>query len=229
MSPSHHPIDWELLQRYHAGEATPAESDQARQWLAAYPQAQALLQAFDRVVHLPAASTEWLDLEHAYAALHKQLWHRGQGIAWTADIRSPAAKAQDRDVYTVPVGRTRIRSDRFVRHLLPSGGFKAQPLRWGVLCTIVALAVLSWVVGVPHGGWRRAPSVLAYTTGNGERATITLPDGGTVALNVASRLEVPMDYTAGDRSVRLVGEGVFTVPQRQRSPFTVVAGGTVAR
>src|SRR5215218_5804487 len=33
-----------------------------------------------------------------------------------------------------------------------------------------------------------------YTTGNGQRATITLPDKSTATLNAASRLEVPADF-----------------------------------
>jgi ferric-dicitrate binding protein FerR (iron transport regulator) len=71
--------------------------------------------------------------------------------------------------------------------------------------------------------------MVTYTTGNGERATITLPDGGTVALNVASRLDVPLDYMAGNHTVRLVGEGLFTVPHHEGAPFIVMAGGTAAR
>lgn len=68
-----------------------------------------------------------------------------------------------------------------------------------------------------------------YTTGNGQRATITLPDGSTVVLNVASRLEVPTDYAAGHRVVQLVGEGLFTVLPHSGTPFTVIAGSVTAR
>jgi len=71
--------------------------------------------------------------------------------------------------------------------------------------------------------------MMTYTTGNGERATISLPDGGTVALNVASRLEVPMDYMAGHHTVRLVGEGLFTASHHEGAPLTVITDGATAR
>ena len=48
-------------------------------------------------------------------------------------------------------------------------------------------------------------------------------------LNVASRLEVPADYIAGDYTVHLTGEALFTVSHHEGAPFTVVAGKTAAR
>ena len=113
--------------------------------------------------------------------------------------------------------------------------FKSQPLRRLAWSTITAfglafgILVLGWNVGMPHTDQRGAQSSLVYTTGNGERATVTLPDGGTVSLNVASRLEIPIGYLSGHHTVRLVGEGLFTVPNHQRVPLTVLAGGTAAR
>lgn len=77
---------------------------------------------------------------------------------------------------------------------------------------------------------RTAPSVgvWTYSTGNGQRATLTLPDGSQVLLNVASRLEVPVDYERGNRALRLDGAALFTVVNRSRAPFSVIAGpGTV--
>jgi ferric-dicitrate binding protein FerR (iron transport regulator) len=68
-----------------------------------------------------------------------------------------------------------------------------------------------------------------YTTARGERGTVTLPDGSTVILNVASRLEVPADYGVGDRTVKLYGEGLFTIAHRAHAPFTVLAGTSVTR
>ena len=52
------------------------------------------------------------------------------------------------------------------------------------------------------GGTVKQQAVSMYVTDQGERANIVLPDGNTVALNVASRLEVPADYLAGDHALR---------------------------
>src|SRR5262249_5694885 len=75
-----------------------------------------------------------------------------------------------------------------------------------------------------NGGAHRRVPVSTYVTARGERATITLPDGNTVNLNVASRLEVPADYLAGNHTVHLYGEALFTILHHDRVPFTVVAG-----
>ena len=121
------------------------------------------------------------------------------------------------------------------RWLWRSEFFKPQPLRreiWSTAAIVVlgiAVVLMGWNAGMRHIGQHARPAMLTYTTANGERGTITLPDGGTVALNVASRLEVPLDYMAGNHTVRLIGEGLFTVSHHDRIPLTVIAGGTAAR
>ena len=93
-------------------------------------------------------------------------------------------------------------------------------------------------IGIILTGWqikneqiirREASSVFQYATKNGQRATITLPDGGTVTLNVASQLQVPADYVAGNRTLRLVGEGLFEVTHHTGAPMVVIAGSDTAR
>lgn len=103
---------------------------------------------------------------------------------------------------------------------------------WSTTTAVVAgvvLMALGWSIGVHHTSRRVARAASVYSTKNGERADIVLPDGSRVSLNVASRLEVPADYAAGNRTVNLVGQALFTVPHRPGSPFTVVAGGATAR
>ena len=109
-----------------------------------------------------------------------------------------------------------------------------QPLRPSLVSVaafvlIVGVLIGVWDAGARHSIHSAAHSGLVYSTGNGERATISLPDGGTVALNVASRLEVPLDYMAGNHAVRLTGEGLFTVPHQDGAPFTVLTNTTATR
>jgi transmembrane sensor len=68
-----------------------------------------------------------------------------------------------------------------------------------------------------------------YTTANGQRATITLADSSTAMLNVGTQLDVPADYAAGNHTVWLRGEALFTVSHHGGRAFTVVAGSTVTR
>ncbi len=63
---------------------------------------------------------------------------------------------------------------------------------------------------------------LTFATPYGEQAKVDLPDGSTVFLNVASRLEIPADYSPQNRTVTLDGEAFFTVEHGSHAPFRVV-------
>ncbi len=105
------------------------------------------------------------------------------------------------------------------------------PIRYtigGVLLGAVLL-VTTWRTSAHHVAANMASHSSVYATASGERATVTLPDGSTVALNVASRLEVPSNYAAGNRALRLSGEAMFTVRPAPGAPFTVEAGSTTTR
>lgn len=113
--------------------------------------------------------------------------------------------------------------------------FKTRTLRRGMWYTLTGVTaciltiVLGWHVGTPRLGGHGSLAVTAYVTGNGQRANITLPDGNTVALNVASRLEVPADYLTGNHKLHLNGEALFAIGHQTGTPFTVIAGADTAR
>jgi len=63
----------------------------------------------------------------------------------------------------------------------------------------------------------------AFRTAVGERSTVTLSDGSTVALNTNSRIEV--SFTPAQRNVRLLtGQAWFQVAKNPQRPFVVDAG-----
>jgi ferric-dicitrate binding protein FerR (iron transport regulator) len=66
-----------------------------------------------------------------------------------------------------------------------------------------------------------------YATRPGERQKVTLADGTQFILAPASRLRVPGDYWAGDRSVAVEGEVYFAVVHDPAHPFVVRAGNAV--
>jgi ferric-dicitrate binding protein FerR (iron transport regulator) len=133
------------------------------------------------------------------------------------------------------LGRQPRRRSVFKAHPLRRGASKGQTLRRSVWYGIASIALVSiailagWRGLASHVGGYKDTSVLTYVTGNGERANIILPDGNTVALNVASHLEVPADYADGDHTVRLTGEAMFTVLHHEGAPFAVLAGPTTTR
>lgn len=68
-----------------------------------------------------------------------------------------------------------------------------------------------------------ATPIQRYTTRIGERRTVRLADGSTVALNTASVLEIA--YGSGRRDVRLLaGQALFKVAKDSTRPFVVAAG-----
>lgn len=75
---------------------------------------------------------------------------------------------------------------------------------------------------------KQVTNYTAYTTGIGERRTVTLPDGTNILLNANSRMDVPADYNQGQRDILLKkGDGFFEVAQDHLQPFRVTVNGIV--
>ncbi len=71
-------------------------------------------------------------------------------------------------------------------------------------------------------------SPVVYSTGVGEQASFSLPDGSVVNLNAQSSLEV--HYTKQERTVHLLtGEVLFNVKKRPDRPFLVLTERTKVR
>jgi transmembrane sensor len=65
-----------------------------------------------------------------------------------------------------------------------------------------------------------------YTTTNGRRALIPLPDGTVVHLNAASRLRIAAGFGNTERKVLLEGEAYFAVAPDASRPFRVFTGAS---
>ncbi len=81
----------------------------------------------------------------------------------------------------------------------------------------------------PHVASDSPQSSWVYSTKDGERATVELPDGSTVVLNVGSRLEIPSTYLTSNRSVRLTGEALFTIVPNPSHAFSVITARTTTK
>lgn len=82
---------------------------------------------------------------------------------------------------------------------------------------LAALGVQHWVQPKPE-----QTSSEIFRTGIGQQADVTLPDGSTVTLDTASRLEVR--FIGDERRVRLDGQGWFKL-KSSTTPFRITAGG----
>lgn len=71
-----------------------------------------------------------------------------------------------------------------------------------------------------------ASAEMIVSTGAGEKANITLPDGTTVTLNAESALTYqPNRFNKEERLVHFNGEGYFQVARNEASPFRIDATG----
>ncbi len=93
----------------------------------------------------------------------------------------------------------------------------------------LGLVFAGWQAGVSRFGTEMNVQASSYATAAGERNTIVLPDGSSVVLSVASRLDVPANYGIKDRVLHLSGEALFTVASASDQPFVVHAGNTATR
>lgn len=215
-----------LLDRYLAGDCTHAEASTVRRWLDTDASAQLRLAEIAEVRNVSRTGLVW-DTDSGWRAMQLQM-----------GVTHPAA-VQD-DVSTAISGEAsgkRPDNNIFAPQSLPSTTnvwrkFVPQAklphyLAAALIAGIVTLA--GWPKLKTDAAAPRSHLVSTYTTGAGQRATITLPDGSPVVLNVGSRLQVPVDYDLGNRLLELSGEALFTVRPNQAAPFVVVTGASTTR
>ncbi len=204
------PIDWELLLRHAAGDATLAEATQVERWLAARPDRRriqtALVAAFDVDTESPPPS----DSAAVWRAINERLE--------TPRLASGSARTH---AATLPA-------------LWPRGVGAGGNATWRrpVIATALVVGVgLSVAVGVMRhgvGSEGTAPAGRDYATAAGQRLRVTLPDGTHITLAPASHLRVPLTYGRARRDVQLDGEGYFAVIHDAARPFTVHAANAIA-
>jgi ferric-dicitrate binding protein FerR (iron transport regulator) len=201
--------DWFDLSAYFAGDGDPAERKALEAWFNETPERQAQLRR----------------LRLLWEARQRQPvrdFGRDEAIAQVLSvIRDAKPRAPERSLKPVVPGRRG----------LGGGVFHSATARYLVGALAAGAAILA--IGVRKGQWfgtrAESVSVLTYATGPGQRANITLPDGSTVVLNVASRLQVPSNYAAGNHTVRLQGQASFAVQHHDAVPLIVVSGSVTTR
>jgi len=118
-------------------------------------------------------------------------------------------------------------ANNFVSESRPSAAFKI--MRY--VAAIAAVMVVTWFATLQYNG-KLSDSLQAYNTITvpaGQRASVELNDGTTVWLNAKSTLIYPSQFGNGERQVKLIGEGYFTVAKDQERPFVVSAGAVDVR
>lgn len=200
---SNRPPTAESLDRYMAAKASKEEASAASAWTKEFP-----------------------DGEEAIRALHSLGVPSSEEIVpadngWSLILESLQARVGEQEPPAdIPIDTDHLSRGRLFKALRPMGA--------GLLALL--FFVFGWQTRKQHAG-KYSPSVSSsvYTTAAGKQASVVLPDGSSVMLNVASRLEVPADYDRGNRRLQLTGEAMFYVLPNEKNPFTVVTGHTTTR
>jgi ferric-dicitrate binding protein FerR (iron transport regulator) len=195
------PLDWKILDRCLAGEATPAEREILARWVGEDPARAAWVRALGEAAGGRAEEApEGPDTDAAWARL--------------------AARMEE----PVPVPGLRAVSGGATRG--PRGwGVPWMRVAAAVLLLLGGGALLWRVAGRPA-----APAAMREAaTGAGERKTLRLADGTEVTLGVESRLRYPARFDGPERRVELAGEALFRVAKRPAQPFLVRAGDAETR
>jgi transmembrane sensor len=198
-------IDWQLLERYLAGETTADERGRVEAWLAEDPEHWTQLNDLRDAIAQAALS------EPAVDQAKSEVWARLEGEVGRAGETEPARSAR-RPTLALPARRW-------------SAG--AQIAAAALLTAVGAAAVGALLFRA--GSHEPAPAFRVATTARGQRATFRLPDGTHVMLGVASRLRYPASLDGASREITLEGEAYFEVVHNERSPFVVHAGDLVAK
>jgi transmembrane sensor len=203
--------DWELLDRYLSGDASPDERGRVEAWLAEDPERWAQLAVLREAIAKAALS------ESAVEEAKAEVWARLEGeIGGARHSRGNARQRPPRSrgrQFAVSSGRS---------------WFTGARLAAALLLMVLGGAAL----GVLLARWRSSPpaeAVRVASTSRGQRAVFRLADGTEVVLGVESVLRYPGDFREGPREVSLEGEAYFDVVHDERRPFLVRAGNLVAK
>ncbi len=217
---------WTKLDRYLAGEASAHEAAAVQAMLARIPDAETIL----RLEYRPSSGNV-----RRRATLEASDWaHDGIPARWeeivnqialddTTERRAASQPAQSPPLSSVePPDHTGARVPKTVLPFTTPRRLLRVSLA-GVAG--LAIAVLGWSAGAGMVTKDLSTHVSTYATPAGKQATVTLPDGTELLLNVDSKVQVAGDFMNGNRSVRLEGEALFTVVHHSAEPFVVVTDG----
>jgi len=193
------PTDWQLIDRYLAGDASPDE-----------------IATLHARAKFDPAWAHALDMMRADFATARTT-PRDTDLAWS---RLQSRLAADLSANAPQLSRRTNLSARL--HTRPW-------LRIAAVILVAAGALTIWQSrSATRSGSPDAEDMFAESTPNGSRRTIPLADGSQVTLNAGSTLRWPRTFGNGARDVYLEGEALFSVTHDTTAPFRVHARNIIA-
>lgn len=102
---------------------------------------------------------------------------------------------------------------------------------WFRIAAILLIVFIATLTGIRHYSKPGLPPVnySEIITARGERKELLLPDGSSVTLNAASKIRIPSNFGAVNRTVELAGEAFFKVVHNAAKPFWVKTGKLITK
>lgn len=206
-------IDWSLIAKYLAGEASPAETELVLRWAASDPAHASELEALRGGQRKPEtrAQTPHFDVDAAWAK--------------TQVAREQQARA------------ARPRKVRAPR-LSVDAPARRRPRVIAAIGLLAAAGAIAFVTPLAWHAFQERQSRLAqqptdddkiYETHKGERSKIELADGTSISMAADTKLRVSSHFGESRRDVFLTGEALFDVAHDAARPFAVHVGDLVAQ
>jgi len=196
-------IDWRIIDRHLAGDATPADDAALARWLTADPRHAELLNELRAAASEGTDAARW-NVDAAWSALR-------QRTESSRPTRAIPLRARD-------AAQPRRVASRVARNVT------------GIAAACAAAVALVVVWGSKQD--RHSPTTRGESheivAANGQQTRATLRDGSRVVLNAGSRLRYDDSFGTTSRDVDLVGEGYFEVVHDSTRPFRVHARDGVA-
>jgi transmembrane sensor len=208
MNNSHDNISDELLARFLAETATPAEIAEVKNWLESTPENQKELAAFEKI---------W----EKTAELKNNQTRVDTDAAWNKvrlQMKTNNTKPEDSTERFVTSNQETITRE------LPVKSKFSLPI-WIAAAVSVTILAFGWFILKTQ--WNNPEQIQIATTNN--TGETTLPDGTNVFLNYNSSISYPESFSGDLRSVSLKGEAFFDVKPDASHPFVIDANGTQVR
>lgn len=243
------PVDWELIERYLAGDLRGEERTRAESSLREHPRLREMLAVVEQRLGR-ADGVAPRDVEQAYAILATRLrleggaggvdaewrtWETRRDVASRTNDHADDRVASDTPARParVPRGRNSVttmpRLHRSLDGTTTSAVSRRRVARWIVSGVGLAATVVLGTLALQRITRPLTATKRTFTTTIGRRATVTLPDGSRVTLFPQSTLTMADGFGDGSRHVSLIGEAYFTVTLSARAPFIVNTGAITTR
>jgi len=191
------------IERYLAGELTPAEADAFAQWTRD-PARRRLVDALAEFWAGEGPDTPAFDVHAMWARALPRVRQRRRLLSLISrEVGRPSARTM------------------WVR----------MPPAAAAGLLLVAIGVTGWIA-VTRGRQHQAASPVTmrdFSTRRGQRADLQLDDGTQIVLGAATTVHIPDDYGDRTRDVYLDGQAYFVVRHDSAHPFAVHAGHAIVR